>query len=365
MTTADVLSQKKSESVLGRGLSEMAQQNQKPPTNLTQNEVPKKSLTELEVEIKFHLGQMAGHAIEIGKLLIQAKSQVEHGDWQNWLIKNFNLGQSSANKFMKIAERFGTKSESIPNLGTTQLITMLALPEGEEEKFMAEKSAENNPVEDMTIKELKAEIKDYKEKLTAAEKLRDGYKTSSEIAESQLETLNDSIKKLSRELNVHDDEMTDAIDAIMQDSDSADAKAKVEFLKSRLIEVKTIPDPSLTSEKLQEAEEKIAELETELQELKNSPIDIATEYPADYETIKAELNAAKEKLKKLQATETEKKLQKFFDEMQILFGADNLQSAVENLAKNDESFNAKIIQINSFYIAVNNMYEIWQNKQVK
>ena len=33
---------------------------------VTRKEIQKKSLSELKVEIKFHLGQMAGHAVEIG-----------------------------------------------------------------------------------------------------------------------------------------------------------------------------------------------------------------------------------------------------------------------------------------------------------
>ena len=74
---------------------------------------PQKSLAELKVEIKFHLGQMAGHAVEIGNCLIQAKEQVEHGEWYNWLEDNFNLKKSSANNFMAIAERFGGNLQSI------------------------------------------------------------------------------------------------------------------------------------------------------------------------------------------------------------------------------------------------------------
>lgn len=45
---------------------------------------------------------------------------------------------------MDIAERFGN-SHLNANLNQTQMIAMLALPEGEEEKFIAEKKAENNP----------------------------------------------------------------------------------------------------------------------------------------------------------------------------------------------------------------------------
>ncbi|MBR3747626.1 MAG: DUF3102 domain-containing protein [Selenomonadaceae bacterium] len=32
--------------------------------------------------------------IEVGKRLIQAKSLVAHGEWGEWLKKNFELGQS-------------------------------------------------------------------------------------------------------------------------------------------------------------------------------------------------------------------------------------------------------------------------------
>ena len=35
---------------------------------------------------------------------------------------------------------------------------LLALPEGDEEKFIAEKAAEGNPADQMTIKQLRAEI---------------------------------------------------------------------------------------------------------------------------------------------------------------------------------------------------------------
>lgn len=96
--------------------------------------------------------------IEVGKRSIQAKSLVNHGHWQHWLELNFQLGQSAANKFMSVAERFAN-SESIPILKSTQMIQLLALPSAEEtEKFIAEKAAEGKAVAEMTIKELREEI---------------------------------------------------------------------------------------------------------------------------------------------------------------------------------------------------------------
>lgn len=96
--------------------------------------------------------------IEVGKRLIQAKSLVNHGHWQHWLELNFQLGQSAANKFMSVAERFAN-SDTYPNFSSSQMVAMLSLPSAEEtEKFIAEKAAEGKAVAEMTIKELREEI---------------------------------------------------------------------------------------------------------------------------------------------------------------------------------------------------------------
>ena len=130
---------------------------------ITQDNKPAK-LPQLELEIKFYLGQTAHNIIEVGKRLIQAKSLVNHGHWQAWLQNNFQLGQSAANKFMSVAERFAN-SESIPILKSTQMIQLLALPSAEEtEKFIAEKAAEGKKVAEMTIKKLREEIAEWKKK---------------------------------------------------------------------------------------------------------------------------------------------------------------------------------------------------------
>ena len=86
--------------------------------------------------------------IEVGKRLIQAKSLVQHGHWQNWLEQNFQLSQQTARKFMECAERFG-KTLDVERFKPSQLTEMLALPSAEEtEKFIAEKAAEDKNVAD-------------------------------------------------------------------------------------------------------------------------------------------------------------------------------------------------------------------------
>ena len=86
---------------------------------------------------------MAQSTIIIGQELIECKKEVGHGNWANWLDSQFN---------------------------STQMITMLVLPEGEEENFLADKATEGTPVEDMTVKILHTEIKNWKAEAEAAKK---------------------------------------------------------------------------------------------------------------------------------------------------------------------------------------------------
>lgn len=136
---------------------------------------PAISLDQRVIKIQFHLQNMANSAIIIGQELIECKKEVGHGNWADWLKDNFNLSQRVANNFMACAERFGNSPTSA-NLKQSQMIEMLSLPAGEEENFIADKASEGAPVEKMTVKQLRAEIKDWKkkaaEKETEAEKLK-------------------------------------------------------------------------------------------------------------------------------------------------------------------------------------------------
>ena len=128
------------------------------------------ALPQLELEIKFYLGQTAQNIIEVGKRLIQAKSLVNHGHWQNWLQNNFQLSQMTANRFMNVAERFSKINIDV-SFKPTQMIALLSLPDAEEtEKFIAEKAAEGKAVAEMTIKELREEIAEYKKAITDKDK---------------------------------------------------------------------------------------------------------------------------------------------------------------------------------------------------
>ena len=188
-------------------------------------------LISLTAEIKFYVNQWGQNTIEIGKRLIVAKKLVAKGEWQNWLKENFNLKMRSAQNFMAIAERFG-KTQTFAFLNYSQMIQMLALPKGEEEKFIAEKATEGTPLEEMTVNKLReevekykadyerkksevenlfSEIKGYKEKISEAEVDRDGAKAALKVANEESIKLCDENAKLQEQLQNQEPQVVEKI----------------------------------------------------------------------------------------------------------------------------------------------------------
>lgn len=218
------------------------------------------TLNQRVVKIKFYLNQTAQNIIEIGKELTAAKNDVPHGEWQNWLQDNFNLSQSTAQRFMKCAERFG-KSATLRDLNYGQMIQILSLPAGEEEKFIAEKAAEGTPVEDMTVKTLRDEVSKYK-----ADYQKEKEKVENLFADNgRLQAKFDAADKLANKYHVERD--------ILQ--------KKLENQKPVTIEPNDYQQLKKARVQLQN---KIDALQKELQ---NKTVEVVT--PADYDATKKEL----------------------------------------------------------------------------
>lgn len=99
--------------------------------------------------------------IEIGFELIAAKKEIGHGNWGRWLQKEFEWTERTARNFMAMAERFGNR-KTFSDLRPSTLQALLALPEGEEDKFIAAQAEAGEPVGEMTTREVKSAIKKFK-----------------------------------------------------------------------------------------------------------------------------------------------------------------------------------------------------------
>lgn len=120
------------------------------------------------VTISNQAAQMAYMAmIEIGRRLVEAKSLVDHGEWGDYLKNEVQFSQRSANNFMRAYERSqnGANSQTFANLGYSQIVKLLALPDEEIEAF-----TQTHDVASMSVRELDRAIKERDEERKLREK---------------------------------------------------------------------------------------------------------------------------------------------------------------------------------------------------
>ena len=99
--------------------------------------------------------------IQIGFELIAAKKEVGHGNWSEWLENEFDWTQQTANRFMRVAERFG-KLNNVVQFKPSTLQAMLLLPVGDENEFIAAQADAGTPVEKQSAREVQQSVKAFK-----------------------------------------------------------------------------------------------------------------------------------------------------------------------------------------------------------
>jgi ribosomal protein S6 len=122
-------------------------------------------LSQLVAEIKILSQQTAANIIEIGKRLIEAKSQVSHGSWERWLGDNLELSTRRAQQFMKVAEEYG-KTNTYSFLTPSKAIALLDVPAADREDFIKSShdvGGQQKTVDEMTARELAEAIRAKKE----------------------------------------------------------------------------------------------------------------------------------------------------------------------------------------------------------
>lgn len=75
-----------------------------------ESEVPARPLKVLVplIQEELQAGDEAGmeHYRRAGELLLEAKAQLHHGEWQGWVERNFHLSYRTAKRYMQAAELF-------------------------------------------------------------------------------------------------------------------------------------------------------------------------------------------------------------------------------------------------------------------
>ena len=113
--------------------------------------------------------------VQIGRRLEEAKQLVPQGEWLTYLDKELGYKPSTAQNYMRIAREFGdgqvglsgkTPGDFFGNLGYSQLLPLLGLPEEEREQL-----AEEHNLAGMSSREIQALVKERDEAKANADKL--------------------------------------------------------------------------------------------------------------------------------------------------------------------------------------------------
>lgn len=152
---------------------------------------PRRQIADVTRDIRIKTGQFLLDAIEIGRLLFEAKAMVEPGGWMQYVEDELPFSQSWANNYMRLYKEYGGEqlsifgnSQATAKLSPTQALELLALPAQEREEFM-----ETHNVENMSTRDLKQAIRERDEALQAQE-----------AAETQVEKNRAEITQLQKDL---------------------------------------------------------------------------------------------------------------------------------------------------------------------
>lgn len=187
--------------------------------------------------IEMQVAKMAiNGCIEIGRRLVEAKEIVGHGGWGKYLAENVRYSQQWATNLMNLYREYGHQQESLfdsfansksfGNIDVTKHILLLAVPAEDRAEF-----AEVHDVENKSVQELKAAIRDRDANLKAANEQA----ARAEKAEAELEKLNTCIMEQADKLDAKDTEMEQLQAQVKAAEDKqAAADKKVETLKKKL-----------------------------------------------------------------------------------------------------------------------------------
>lgn len=128
---------------------------------ITQEERNMVVLDTLASEARLLTENIALNMLQLGRVLTEAKAIVAHGEWGAWVEGNCDFSERYAQQFMNAWKRYGEKA-GMERLGKSKILKLLALPEGTEDKFL-----EENPVDEMTAREVEAAVKRVRHEMQA------------------------------------------------------------------------------------------------------------------------------------------------------------------------------------------------------
>ena len=255
--------------------------------------------------------QLLEDSVEVGRLLVEAKNSVQHGEWGDWLEENFQYSSTEANNLMRLYEAYGTREQIglfeedrtaiFGRLNKSQAIALLGIPEPERAAFVAE-----NPPEEISVREWEARIE--------AARMKGRQQAVDEYRE-KFEEINLELDEATKKANLAELDRVQATKAAREAVDKlAEASARAERaeekaagadkLRSDLEKEKERADKAANETVLEKrarlkAEKERADLQARIDELEENPVVTVREPTAE------ELAGIEDKLRAKIGTEAE------------------------------------------------------------
>lgn len=273
----------------------------------------RRQISDVTRDIRIKTGQFLLDAIEIGRLLFEAKSMVEPGSWSKYIEEELPFSHSWANNYMRLYKELGGEqislfdnSQALANLRPTQALELLALPAEEREEFV-----ETHDVESMSTRQLRQAVQaeleeerrrhaDTQRELESAQaKARDAEQNVLDM-QQRLAAAKSSEGAWQKEL----DKLNAALDSANAVADDVrkqldDAKAREKAVRADLKKAKENPDipESLMEQMRKEAEADAARKATaDLQKKLDAAEKAAGDAAKDKEAAEAAARDAQAKL---------------------------------------------------------------------
>lgn len=194
------------------------------------------------------LKQRGGEVIlDIGRRLLEAKGMLPHGEWLPWLNERVEFSERTAQKFMRLAQKWSNPS-ALADLGATKALMLLALPEGEREQFV-----EDHNVIDMSARQLKEAIRE-----------RDEARKAAEVAKADAATAEQARAKMEEDMAV----TQNLLESARAEADSAGSRARALEEKLRMLQeqpVEVAVETVVDQEAIEKAKaEAVAEIKAKL-----------------------------------------------------------------------------------------------------
>lgn len=206
---------------------------------------------EIQVIVRQAHRVVCSAAIEIGERLIEAKKLVPHGEWEEYVSVRCGFKPRTAQAYMQVAAD-REKAQTFADLEFSKVLLLLAMPEGQAEAL----TAEHDP-QSMTVRDLKRQIAEYKDRL---EKAAD----AGAAQQQQLLLATEENGALKQRLDGIDADYKAQLDTVDRENDQL--RAELEAAKNRPAEISGEDADKLRAEGAAKAHAEHAEQEAALAE---------------------------------------------------------------------------------------------------